>query len=281
MFSRGDGRALRRGLLRADRRSADCRPELLAGDHRAVRARAAVGGRAGRRAGRRSRCRRCCSCASTTPGAARWPPRWRTSCRTGWIGVRSAGSHPDEQIDPVVVEAMGELGVDVSAEFPKPLTDEVVRAADVVVTLGCGDACPVYPGKRYQDWPVADPAGPAARGRAQDPLRALSPRLATCSRRSCRSRDLARPQRPNRGPSVEPVAVITDIHGNLPALEASLEAIDAIGVDARLLRRGSRRLRPASQRGVPADRGARDPDDLRQLRLRDRAASWTTAAART
>jgi protein-tyrosine-phosphatase len=77
----------------------------------------------------------------------------------GWVAVRSAGSHPDEQIDPVVVQAMAEIGLDVSAEFPKPLTDAVVRAADVVVTLGCGDACAVYPGKRYQDWPVADPAG--------------------------------------------------------------------------------------------------------------------------
>jgi arsenate reductase (thioredoxin) len=77
----------------------------------------------------------------------------------GWVGVRSAGSHPEEQIDPVVVAAMRELGVDVTREFPKPLTDDVLRAADVVVTLGCGDACPVYPGKRYQDWPVDDPAG--------------------------------------------------------------------------------------------------------------------------
>ena len=77
----------------------------------------------------------------------------------GWIAVRSAGSHPDEQIDPTVVAAMEEIGLDVSAEFPKPLTDAVIRAADVVVTLGCGDACPVYPGKRYQDWPVPDPAG--------------------------------------------------------------------------------------------------------------------------
>jgi len=77
----------------------------------------------------------------------------------GWVGVRSAGTHPDEQIDPVVVRAMSELGVDVALEFPKPLTDEVVRAADVVVTLGCGDACPVYPGTRYADWPVPDPAG--------------------------------------------------------------------------------------------------------------------------
>jgi len=77
----------------------------------------------------------------------------------GWVGVRSAGSHPDEQIDPVVVQAMSEIGVDVALEFPKPLTDEVVRAADVVVTLGCGDACPVYPGRRYEDWSVPDPAG--------------------------------------------------------------------------------------------------------------------------
>ena len=77
----------------------------------------------------------------------------------GWVGVRSAGSHPDEQIDPVVVQAMAEIGVDVTFDFPKPLTDEVIRAADVVVTLGCGDACPVYLGKRYEDWPVADPAG--------------------------------------------------------------------------------------------------------------------------
>ena len=77
----------------------------------------------------------------------------------GWIAVRSAGSCPDEQIDPVVVEAMAEIGMDISTEFPKPLTDAVIRAADVVVTLGCGDVCTVYPGKRYQDWPVNDPAG--------------------------------------------------------------------------------------------------------------------------
>jgi arsenate reductase (thioredoxin) len=77
----------------------------------------------------------------------------------GWVGVRSAGSHPEEPIDPVVVDAMRELGVDVTLEFPKPLTDEVLRAADVVVTLGCGDACPVYPGRRYRDWPLDDPAG--------------------------------------------------------------------------------------------------------------------------
>ncbi len=77
----------------------------------------------------------------------------------GWVGVRSAGTHPEEQVDPVVVQAMSEIGVDVALEFPKPLTEELVRAADVVVTLGCGDACPVYPGRRYLDWPVSDPAG--------------------------------------------------------------------------------------------------------------------------
>ncbi len=75
------------------------------------------------------------------------------------VAVRSAGTHPSEKIDPAVVEAMSELGIDVRMEFPKPLTDEVVQAADVVVTLGCGDSCPVYPGKLYQDWAIADPAG--------------------------------------------------------------------------------------------------------------------------
>lgn len=77
----------------------------------------------------------------------------------GKIHVRTAGSAPSEEIDPAVVEAMAELGVDVGEEFPKPLTDEVVRAADVVITMGCGDACPIYPGKRYEDWDLADPAG--------------------------------------------------------------------------------------------------------------------------
>jgi protein-tyrosine-phosphatase len=76
----------------------------------------------------------------------------------GWIAVRSAGSEPGERIDPAVIEAMSELSIDVTEEFPKPLTDEVVRAADVVITMGCGDSCPIYPGKHYEDWDVADPA---------------------------------------------------------------------------------------------------------------------------
>ena len=77
----------------------------------------------------------------------------------GAIHVRTAGSDPADQINPAVIEAMEELGVDMSQEFPKPLTDEVVRAADVVITMGCGDACPIYPGKRYEDWELEDPAG--------------------------------------------------------------------------------------------------------------------------
>ncbi len=77
----------------------------------------------------------------------------------GKVHVRSAGSDPAEEINPAVVEAMAELGIDLDQEFPKPLTDEVVRAADAVITMGCGDACPIYPGKRYLDWELADPAG--------------------------------------------------------------------------------------------------------------------------
>lgn len=77
----------------------------------------------------------------------------------GRVLVRSAGSTPAGEINPVVVEAMAEIGVDLSQEYPKPITDDAVRAADVVITMGCGDACPVYPGKRYLDWEVEDPAG--------------------------------------------------------------------------------------------------------------------------
>ncbi len=75
------------------------------------------------------------------------------------VRVRTAGSEPADRINPVVVEAMAEVGVDLSHEFPKPLTDDAVGEADAVITMGCGDACPVYPGKRYQDWELEDPAG--------------------------------------------------------------------------------------------------------------------------
>ncbi len=75
------------------------------------------------------------------------------------VHVRSAGSAPADQVNTAVAAALEEIGLDITKEFPKPLTDEVARAADVIVTMGCGDACPVFPGKRYEDWQLADPAG--------------------------------------------------------------------------------------------------------------------------
>jgi len=75
------------------------------------------------------------------------------------IEVRSAGSLPAEQINPVAVAAMAELGIDIAAEQPKVLTTEAVQDSDVVITMGCGDACPFFPGKRYEDWTLDDPAG--------------------------------------------------------------------------------------------------------------------------
>jgi protein-tyrosine-phosphatase len=77
----------------------------------------------------------------------------------GRVQVRSAGSEPTDQLNPKVVEAMREIGIDVSLEFPKPLTGAMVNTADVVITMGCGDACPIYPGKLYEDWELEDPAG--------------------------------------------------------------------------------------------------------------------------
>jgi len=77
----------------------------------------------------------------------------------GRVGVRSGGSAPGERVNPVVVEAMAEVGIDIAKEIPKLVTDGAVRAADVVITMGCGDACPIYPGKRYEDWELTDPFG--------------------------------------------------------------------------------------------------------------------------
>jgi len=77
----------------------------------------------------------------------------------GRVHVTSAGSQPASQLNPAVVQAMAEIGLDISREFPKPLTTDKVQAADVVITMGCGDACPIYPGKRYEDWELPDPAG--------------------------------------------------------------------------------------------------------------------------
>jgi arsenate reductase len=77
----------------------------------------------------------------------------------GRVVVRSAGSDPGKTVNPNAIEAMAEVGIDIGQEFPKPLTDDGVRGADVVITMGCGDECPFYPGKRYEDWELEDPAG--------------------------------------------------------------------------------------------------------------------------
>lgn len=71
----------------------------------------------------------------------------------------SGGSEPSSQVNPAAIEAMAEVGIDITEEFPKPWTDEIVRAADAVITMGCGDACPIFPGKRYEDWVLEDPQG--------------------------------------------------------------------------------------------------------------------------
>lgn len=91
----------------------------------------------------------------------------RSQMAAGWaqhlagdaIEVFSGGSDPASEVNPSAVAAMAEIGIDISSEFPKPWTDEIVRAADVIVTMGCGDSCPIFPGTRYLDWEVSDPAG--------------------------------------------------------------------------------------------------------------------------
>lgn len=91
----------------------------------------------------------------------------RSQMAAGWlrflagdgVDVYSGGSEPASETNAAAVQAMAEIGIDIATEFPKPWTDEIVRAADVVVTMGCGDACPLFPGKRYEDWEIADPAG--------------------------------------------------------------------------------------------------------------------------
>ena len=84
---------------------------------------------------------------------------WFTHLADGRAIAWSGGSEPANEINPVAIEVMREVGIDITAEHPKPWTDEVLRAADVVVTMGCGDSCPYYPGTRYEDWPLDDPAG--------------------------------------------------------------------------------------------------------------------------
>ena len=92
-------------------------------------------------------------------GRSQMAAGWLTHLAGDRIEVRSAGSAPADQVNPVAVEAMREVGIDITAEQPKVLTTEAVQASDVVITMGCGDACPVFPGKRYEDWQLDDPAG--------------------------------------------------------------------------------------------------------------------------
>ncbi len=84
---------------------------------------------------------------------------WFNQLAGGAAVAWSGGSEPGVEVNPAAVEAMAERGIDITGEFPKPWTDEIVQAADVVVTMGCGDACPIFPGKRYEDWELEDPAG--------------------------------------------------------------------------------------------------------------------------
>ncbi|MFF1687096.1 MULTISPECIES: arsenate reductase ArsC [unclassified Streptomyces] len=92
-------------------------------------------------------------------GRSQMAAAWLTHLAGDRVEVRSAGSAPADTVNPAVVEAMREAGIDISAEAPKILTAEAVRASDVVITMGCGDTCPVFPGKRYLDWKLDDPAG--------------------------------------------------------------------------------------------------------------------------
>jgi len=92
-------------------------------------------------------------------GRSQMAAGWLRHLAGGRVTVWSGGSEPAPQINPAAVAAMDEVGIDITTEFPKPWTEEIVRAADVVVSMGCGDACPLFPGKRYEDWELADPAG--------------------------------------------------------------------------------------------------------------------------
>jgi arsenate reductase (thioredoxin) len=92
-------------------------------------------------------------------GRSQMAAAFLTQLSAGAVEVRSAGSEPADRVNPAAVQAMGEVGIDISAEKPKILTDQAVRESDVVITMGCGDTCPFYPGKRYEDWVLDDPAG--------------------------------------------------------------------------------------------------------------------------
>ena len=121
-------------------------------------------------------------------GRSQMAAGWLAHLSGGAVEVRSAGSIPAEQINPVAVDAMLEVGIDIRAGRPAVLTTEAVRASDVVITMGCGDVCPIFPGKRYEDWELDDPAGQgigavrpirdAIRGRVEDLLAGLGVPLA-------------------------------------------------------------------------------------------------------
>jgi len=118
-------------------------------------------------------------------GRSQMAAAFLTTLSNGAIEVRSAGSQPAEQVNPAAVEAMAELGIDMSAEIPKVLTTEAVKESDVVITMGCGDTCPIFPGKRYEDWELEDPAGQGVaavrpirdeiRSRIEDLIASLTP----------------------------------------------------------------------------------------------------------
>ncbi|MFD4178923.1 arsenate reductase ArsC [Streptomyces anulatus] len=92
-------------------------------------------------------------------GRSQMAAAWLSHLAGGRVEVRSAGSAPADQVNPAAVEAMREVGIDITAETPKILTIDAVKASDVCITMGCGDTCPVFPGKRYLDWTLEDPAG--------------------------------------------------------------------------------------------------------------------------
>jgi len=97
-------------------------------------------------------------------GRSQMAAAYTTALSGGAVEVRSAGSAPADQVNPSAVEAMAEEGIDIAAEQPKILTTEAVQESDVVITMGCGDTCPIFPGKRYEDWDLEDPAGQGVDG---------------------------------------------------------------------------------------------------------------------
>jgi arsenate reductase (thioredoxin) len=112
-------------------------------------------------------------------GRSQMAAAWLNHLAGDRVDVFSGGSEPASTVNPAAIEAMAEVGIDIGAEFPKPWTDEIVRAADVVITMGCGDACPVYPGKRYEDWVLDDPEGLGVAGvrTIRDEIRGLVEKL--------------------------------------------------------------------------------------------------------